>query len=86
MRSSVPLHYTDVGYGHHPIKQKQHRYMFEWIPYFRAHTMNWDNDDGTRRRRDKDILLENIETGEMARLSGSEWKIGFSVAIPRRSG
>ena len=43
MRRAVPLHYTDVGYGHHPIKQKQHREMFEWIPYFRAHNMNWDN-------------------------------------------
>ncbi|GGD93533.1 alpha-galactosidase [Paenibacillus nasutitermitis] len=47
MRRSLPLHYTDVGYGHHPIKQKQHRFMFEWIPYFRAHTMSWDNDEGT---------------------------------------
>ncbi len=47
MKRAVPLHYTDVGYGHHPIKQKQHRQMFEWIPYFRAHTMNWDNPDGT---------------------------------------
>ncbi|WP_185602118.1 hypothetical protein, partial [Paenibacillus sp. 598K] len=46
MRRSVPLHYTDVGYGHHPVKQKQHRYMFEWIPYFRAHTMSWDNNEG----------------------------------------
>ena len=43
MRRAVTLHYTDVGYGHHPIKQKQHREMFEWIPYFRAHNMNWDN-------------------------------------------
>lgn len=42
MRRAVPLHYTDVGYGNHPIKQKQHRQMFEWIPYFRAHNMNWD--------------------------------------------
>ena len=48
MRRAVPLHYTDVGYGHHPIKQKQHREMFEWIPYFRAHNMNWDNvEDGS---------------------------------------
>lgn len=49
MRYAVPLHYTDVGYGHHLIKQKQHREMFEWIPYFRAHTMNWDSydNDGT---------------------------------------
>ena len=48
MRRAVPLHYTDVGYGNHPIKQKQHREMFEWIPYFRAHNMSWDNpEDGS---------------------------------------
>ena len=47
MRRAVTLHYTDVGYGNHPIKQKQHREMFEWIPYFRAHNMSWDNPDGT---------------------------------------
>jgi alpha-galactosidase len=46
MRRAVPLHYTDMGYGEHPIKQKQHRLMFEWIPYFRAHTMSWDNENG----------------------------------------
>ncbi|MBR6726485.1 MAG: alpha-galactosidase [Clostridia bacterium] len=46
LRRSVPLHYTDVGYGHHLIKQKQHRVMFEWTPYFRAHTKNWDNENG----------------------------------------
>lgn len=43
MRRAVPLHYTDVGYGDHPVKQLQHREMFEWIPYFRAHTKSWDN-------------------------------------------
>ncbi len=46
MRRAVPLHYTDVGYGEHPIKQKQHRFMFEWIPYFRAHNMNWCDANG----------------------------------------
>ena len=46
MRRAVPLHYTDVGYGHHPIKQLQHRQMFEWIPYFRAHNYNWCNEAG----------------------------------------
>ena len=58
MRRAVPLHYTDVGYGHHPIKQKQHRQMFEWIPYFRAHNMNWynpetDDYDATSRPTDR---------------------------------
>ena len=43
MRRAVPLHYTDVGYGNHPIKLKQHHQMFGWIPYFRAHNMNWDD-------------------------------------------
>lgn len=53
MRRAVTLHYTDVGYGHHPIKQKQHREMFEWIPYFRAHNMSWDNSDGTYGKKNK---------------------------------
>ena len=42
MRRAITLHYTDVGYGIPHIKQKQHRQMFEWLPYFRAHNMNWD--------------------------------------------
>ncbi len=46
MRRSVPLHYTDVGYGHHPVKQKQYRLMFEWIPYFRGQNTSWDYPDG----------------------------------------
>lgn len=44
MRRAVPLHYTDVGYGKHEIKQKQFREMFEWIPYFRSHNMSWDTE------------------------------------------
>ena len=46
MRRSVPFHYTDVGYGNHPMKCKQHQLMHEWIPYFRAHNMNWCNEEG----------------------------------------
>lgn len=48
MRRSVTLHYTDVGYGNHPVKLKQHRQMFEWIPYFRAHNQNWWNAEAGR--------------------------------------
>lgn len=47
MRRSVPIHYTDVGYGVHTEKQQQYRVMFEWIPYFRALGFNWDKPDGT---------------------------------------
>jgi len=53
MRRSVTLHYTDVGYGNHPVKLKQHRQMFEWIPYFRAHNMNWCNEMGTYDRQER---------------------------------
>ncbi len=55
MRRAVPLHYTDVGYGDHYIKQKQHREMFEWIPYFRAHNYNWDEPNGDYNGRQHDI-------------------------------
>lgn len=54
MRRSVPLHYTDVGYGNHPLKLKHHQWMFEWIPYFRAHNMNWLREDGTYDRTERD--------------------------------
>jgi alpha-galactosidase len=50
MRRSVPLHYSDRGYGRHPLKQRQHRLLFEWIPYFRAHNDTWD--DGIRYYHD----------------------------------
>jgi alpha-galactosidase len=42
MRRSVPLHYTDYGYGNHPIKLAFHRTLFEWIPYFKESTLSWD--------------------------------------------
>ncbi|MEN6546059.1 MAG: alpha-galactosidase, partial [Armatimonadia bacterium] len=35
MRRSVPLHYTDYGYGLHPIKLSFHHTLFQWIPYFK---------------------------------------------------
>lgn len=42
MRRSVPLHYTDYGYGNHPVKLDFHRTLFEWIPYFKEVTLSWD--------------------------------------------
>jgi len=47
LKRSVPLHYTDIGYGQHTIKQKQYRYMQEWIPYYRTTTSDWRNDNDT---------------------------------------
>ncbi|HEY3285084.1 MAG TPA: alpha-galactosidase [Armatimonadota bacterium] len=51
MRRSVPLHYTDFGYGNHPVKLAFHHTLFEWIPYFKECTLSWDvsgPDDDTR--------------------------------------
>lgn len=42
MRRSVPLHYTDHGYGDHPTKLAFHHTLFSWIPYFREMTVSWD--------------------------------------------
>lgn len=42
MRRSVPLHFTDYGYGNHPVKLAFHRTLFEWIPYFKEVTLSWD--------------------------------------------
>ncbi len=42
MRRSVPLHYTDYGYGDHPVKLAFHHTLYEWIPYFKEFTSSWD--------------------------------------------
>jgi alpha-galactosidase len=42
MRRSVPLHYTDYGYGHHPVKLGFHHTLYAWIPYFKEVTLSWD--------------------------------------------
>jgi alpha-galactosidase len=42
MRRSVPLHYTDFGYGDHPVKLSFHHMLFQWIPYFKEVTLSWD--------------------------------------------
>ncbi len=42
MRRSVPLHYTDYGYGDHPVKLAFHHTLLAWIPYFKECTLSWD--------------------------------------------
>jgi len=40
LRRAVPFQYTDIGLNDPAQKQKQHLMLFEWAPYFRAHTMS----------------------------------------------
>jgi alpha-galactosidase len=42
MRRSVPLHYTDFGYGNQPVKLGFQHTMYAWIPYFKDFTLAWD--------------------------------------------
>lgn len=35
MRRSVPLHYSDYGYGDNPVKLAFHYTLFAWLPYFK---------------------------------------------------
>ena len=42
MRRSVPLHYTDYGYGNHAVKLAFHHTLYAWIPYFKECTLSWD--------------------------------------------
>ncbi len=42
MRRAVPLHYTDYGYGNHPVKLSFHHVLCQWLPYFKEVTLSWD--------------------------------------------
>lgn len=42
MRRSVPLHYTDYGYGDHPVKLAFQHALYTWLPYFKEFTLSWD--------------------------------------------
>ena len=42
MRRAVPLHYTDYGYGEHPVKLAFHQTMYAWLPYFKETSTSWD--------------------------------------------
>lgn len=48
MRRAVPLHYTDFGYGDHPVKLAFHHTMYAWIPYFKESALSWDIDGKAR--------------------------------------
>lgn len=42
LRRSVPLHYSDYGYGEHPVKLAFQHTLYEWFPYFKEFTLSWD--------------------------------------------
>ncbi len=47
MRRSVPLHYSDIGYGNQPVKMGFEQTMHDWMPYFKSHLWSWEKPDGS---------------------------------------
>ena len=69
MRRAVPLHYTDCGYGVHPVKLSFHHTLFQWIPYFKEATVSWDqNPTGYDGRFDRVIDSFSFHCGMAAML------------------
>ncbi|MDD5705299.1 MAG: alpha-galactosidase [Kiritimatiellae bacterium] len=65
MRRSVPLHYSDFGYGDHPVKLSFHHVMFQWLPYFKESTLAWDQEEPTRFDRRVDSYAYHCGMGPM---------------------
>jgi alpha-galactosidase len=65
MRRSVPLHYTDYGYGDHPVKLSFQHTMFEWLPYFKEVTLSWDLAGKVRWDREVDSFSYHCGLGPM---------------------
>lgn len=45
MRRSVPLHYSDYGYGLHTVKLAFQHTLYAWIPYFKEPALSWERPD-----------------------------------------
>jgi alpha-galactosidase len=65
MRRSVPLHYTDFGYGNHPVKLSFHHVLFEWLPYFKEVTLSWDLKGASRYDHEADRYSYHCGLGPM---------------------
>ena len=65
MRRSVPLHYSDFGYGNHPVKLSFQHVMFQWLPYFKEVTLSWDTDGPTRYNQRVDTFSYHCGLGPM---------------------
>ena len=65
MRRSVPLHYTDFGYGDHPVKLSFHHVLFEWLPYFKEVSLSWDLEGQARFDKRVDSYSYHCGLGPM---------------------
>jgi hypothetical protein len=77
MRRSVPLHFTDFGYGLHPVKLDFQRTMHEWLPYFNQTIYSWDIADARRNG------IEAAEADSFAFHCALAPMLGLSIDIRR---
>jgi alpha-galactosidase len=87
MRRSVPLHYSDYGYGHHPIKLAFHHTLFSWIPYFKDSTLSWDQlqpQDDTRYDKQVDSYSFHCGMAGMLFFSIDIRRDDYDLALARR--
>ncbi len=70
MRRSVPLHFTDFGYGLHPVKLDFQQTMYEWLPYFKETTQSWDVADAEAQASSPEKQTASRSTVRWPRCSG----------------
>jgi alpha-galactosidase len=65
MRRSVPLHYSDFGYGDPPVKLAFQHTLYEWLPYFKETTLVWDISGKSRFEQRVDSYAYHCGLGPM---------------------
>lgn len=87
MRRSVPLHYTDYGYGIHPVKLAFHHTLYAWIPYFKECILSWDLNkpgDDTRFNQQLDSFSFHCAMAPMLFLTMDIRRDGYDVVLARK--
>ncbi len=84
LRRSVPLHYSDYGYGDHRLKLAFQHTLFEWIPYFKEFTMSWDISGPTRFDRQLDSFSFHCAMAAMLNLTLDIRKEDYDFAVALR--
>lgn len=46
IRRAVPLHYSDIAYGNHAVKNGFQQTLNEWFPYYKSQADSWDDANG----------------------------------------
>jgi alpha-galactosidase len=84
MRRSVPLHYSDYGYGYAPVKLSFHQTLFEWLPYFKESTLSWDLSGPTRSNKQVDSYAFHCAMAPMLALGIDIRRDDYDYALAKK--